>query len=177
MEDNIYREERIQAYLDGLCTDREAAEIAQKIANDKEWSKSFEDFSEIHRLLQSGTGLMEPSMRFTKNVMESIQGLQIARPASQYLNPWINRIFAGILISFLGISLIYILGQVDWSSGNASPAMELPDFSGSFSSISSLFNSQATILFFAANMVLGMVLIDYRLKQKNKNAGPKISKI
>lgn len=173
MEDNFYREERIQAYLDGLCTEKEATEIEQKIASDTGWSKSFEDFSEIHRLLQSGSGLMEPSMRFTKNVMEGIEGLQVAKPAGKYLNPWINRIFAGILLGFLVISLGYALIQTDWSSGNTTSALKMPDLGNPAASISSFFNSQATLLFFGVNMVLGMVLIDYRLKQKNRRSGSK----
>lgn len=173
MEDNIYRDERIQAYLDGLCTEKEAREIEQKIATDTAWSKSFEDFSEIHRLLQSGQGLMEPSMRFTKNVMESIEGLHVAKPVRKYLNPWINRIFAGILVLFLGACLFYALVQTDWSSGNVTIPVKVPDVGNPLASISTFFDSQATLLFFAANMVLGMVLIDYRLKQKKRSKGAK----
>jgi anti-sigma factor RsiW len=173
MEDKIYREESIQAYLDGMCTNEAASEIERRIAGDKEWKKSFEEFSELHRMLQSDTGLMEPSMRFTKNVMEGISGMQVAKPASKYLNPWINRFFAGILIVFLGISLAYALMATDWSSENVNIPLKLPEVTNPLTSIDSYFGSGATLLFFAANMVLGMVLLDYRLRQKKQGMNSK----
>ncbi|MBS1774206.1 MAG: hypothetical protein JST82_15215 [Bacteroidetes bacterium] len=51
----------------------------------------------------------QPSMRFTKNVMESIVGLQIAPSAGRYINLLVVRSIAALLVLSLVIACMYVL--------------------------------------------------------------------
>ncbi len=50
----------------------------------------------------------QPSMRFTKNVMDSIEGLEVARVTKHYINPLVIKTIAAILVLCMLVS-IYIV--------------------------------------------------------------------
>ncbi len=90
MQQVLNMEERIQAYIDKECNEEERLFIEQKINNDESWSRLYRSMQAMHELLSIGLETMEPSMRFSKNVMEEVAGLQIAKPTRQYLNPMVH---------------------------------------------------------------------------------------
>jgi hypothetical protein len=117
MTEKLNIEAQIQRYLDGEGTTEELEHIEKMIATDPEWGNAYASFLDIHQML-SDNPVMEPSMRFTKNVMEEIEGLSIARPVRQYGNPWVFRLSGGILASFLLGIFIYLFTQIDFSQGS-----------------------------------------------------------
>src|SRR5450631_980021 len=78
-------EERLWDYIDGLSNGDETSAIEQLIQNNLEWKHKSHELLEVHQLMQS-TELEEPSMRFTKNVMEEIAKYQVARATRSYIN-------------------------------------------------------------------------------------------
>jgi hypothetical protein len=119
MTEKLNREAQVQYYLDGEGTPQERDYIEKMIATDPEWGSTYESFLDIHQML-SDNPVMEPSMRFTKNVMEEIEGLSIAKPIRQYGNPWVFRLAGGILVLFLLGIFIYLFSQIDFSQGSGS---------------------------------------------------------
>ncbi len=164
-------ESRIQDYIDGLCNDTEAAEVERNIAENPEWEAAFAALSEVHGLLQSGFEPLEPSMRFSKNVMEQIAGLKIAPPTRKYLNPVIVWLIGGVLaIMLLGI-VGYSLSLADWSPGTANVPVKMPELKMPAVDWGGYVNQNTTLLFLLLNTVLGLALFDKWLRRKKASAG------
>jgi anti-sigma factor RsiW len=65
-------EEQIWDYIDDQLTEKERAEIAGKIAKNADYASVYAEMMELHQLM-AATELDEPSMSFTRNVMEKVQ--------------------------------------------------------------------------------------------------------
>lgn len=157
-------EERLWEYIDGMSTPEEKTVIDQLIESNAEWRAKYGELLEVHQLMFSSE-LEEPSMRFTRNVMEEIAVLQIAPAAKSYIN---KKIIWGIAIFFITVIvgfLIYGIGQVQWSSGSDSTNIPV-DFSKI--DLSPMFNNTYVNVFMMLNVVLGLFLFDRYLASKRK---------
>jgi hypothetical protein len=156
-------EERLWEYIDGQSTAEERSVIEQLLATDRAWKEKYGELLDLDQLAQSST-LEEPSMRFTKNVMEQIAKYHIAPATKSYISKkiiWSIGIFFLVLI--VGF-LVYGFGQVDWrSNGDTRMPVDLSriDFSKFFS------NTYINI-FMMINVVLGLMLLDRYLSSKKK---------
>ena len=164
MEENKNNvDDRLWEFIDGQSSIEEASAIEKLIETNKQWKEKYRELLELHQLVQS-SALEEPSLRFTKNVMEEIAKYQIAPAAKAYIN---NKIIWGIGIFFITLFvgfLIYGFGQVDWNAGGND---KLPiDISkvdyGKF------FNNTYVNVFMMINVVLGLMLLDRYLAAKKK---------
>lgn len=152
-------EGRLWEYIDGTSSPTNSAIIEKLLTTDPVWQAKYSELLEVHQLMQS-TELEEPSMRFTKNVMEEITRLQIAPAAKTYIN---KNVIRGISICFMmmiGAFLIYAIVQMDWNSSDNS---FLPDFSKGYDKI---FNNTYMNIFLMINVVLGLFLLDRYLSIK-----------
>src|SRR5688572_13237592 len=107
-------EERLWDYIDGVSTMEEVTVISELVTKDEAWRAKYRELLEVQRLLQSSE-LEEPSLRFTRNVMEEIGKLHIAPATKTYIN---KNIIRGLAIFFLTLIvgfLVYGFGQVDWT--------------------------------------------------------------
>jgi hypothetical protein len=162
MEENKI-DDRLWEYIDGQSSMEEKSVIEKLIETNKQWKEKYHELLELHQLVKSSS-LEEPSLRFTKSVMEEIAKYQIAPATKAYIN---NKIIWGIGIFFITLVigfLIYGFGQVDW---NASGSEKLPiDISkvdyGKF------FNNTYVNVFMMINVVLGLMLLDRYLAAKKK---------
>lgn len=156
-------EERLWEYIDGMSTPEERTVIDQLIKADAEWHAKYGELMEVHQLMQSSE-LEEPSLRFTKNVMEEIALLKIAPAAKTYIN---KKIIWGITIFFLTVIvgfLIYGVGQIQWNSSSDTPLpVDLSNID-----LSKMFNNTYINIFMMMNMVLGLFLLDRYLTNKRK---------
>lgn len=166
MQQDLSMEERIQAYIDNECIESERLFIEQKIATDKIWNEHYHGMLEIHELLSSGLEPMEPSMRFTKNVMEEISGLEIAKPIRLRQNPWIFRIAGGILGSMLLIILVYSATLIDFSSGTSDSKMQIPSMQIPEVNWAGYLGQGTTLLLFMVCTIVGLYLADKLLRKK-----------
>jgi hypothetical protein len=155
-------EERLWEYIDGISSPEEKTIIEKLLESNAEWQAKHRELLEVHQLMQS-SDLEEPSMRFTKNVMDDISRLQIAPAASTYIN---KNIIRGITISFFVLIagfLIYGFGQMQWETSESS---RLPDLSKI--DVSKFFNNTYMNIFLMINVILGLFLLDRYFSDKRK---------
>ena len=155
-------EARIWAYIDGLS--EEKSFIEQLIRENAVWRAKYNELIELNQFLHA-TELEQPSMRFTKNVMEEISKIQIAPATKEYINKYIIRGIAAFFITVIVGFLIYGFSQVNWSAGNASSHAGI-DFTQV--DYSRMFNNTFVNLFMMANIILGLMLLDRYLTSKKK---------
>ena len=144
-------------YMDNVCDEAARVRIAQLIATDYAWKQKYAELTAFNSNLQQ----QEPehtSMRFTKNVMESIAGMHVAQPTKSYINKWVVRGIAAMFILLLGSALTYSLLNVQWTSGTPK---EMIDYSR-------IFNGNFISYVIMVNLLVGMVLVDTLLRRKRK---------
>jgi len=166
MPEHINIEEQIQDYIDGFCNDQEAVEIERNIAVNPAWKATYASLSEINRVLQSDFEPMEPSMRFSKNVMDQIAGLKIAKPTRQYLNPVVIWLIGGVLVTMLVFIIGYAVSLADWSATGSSTSLKIPEVKMPAVNWGGYVNNNTTMLFLLLNTVLGFTLFDKWLRRK-----------
>ena len=114
------RDEEIEAllweYIDGMSEEKPA--IEKLIADNTAWRAKYQELLQLHELVHASE-LEEPSMRFTKNVMEEISRLHIAPAAKSYINKKVIWGIAAFFISMIVGFLIYAIAQVNWSEGTS----------------------------------------------------------
>jgi hypothetical protein len=164
--DNLEQtEQRLWDYIDGIADAGERLAIEQLIAENNEWRAKYAELLEVHQSLNL-VELEQPSLRFTKNVMEEIAKMQVAPAARKYIN---NKIVWAISIFFIAMLvgiLIYGIGQINWtdaSDKNATLGIDLNKLD-----YSRMFNNTLMNMFMMLNVVLGLFLLDRYLSNKRK---------
>jgi hypothetical protein len=163
-EDTI--EDRLWDYIDGLSSPAEKSAVEALIAASLEWQRKYKELLNVHQLM-TGSGLDEPSMRFTVNVMDEIARYQVAPATKNYINKNIIRGIGGFFLTLITGLLIYIFGQVKWSSAGSS-SLKLPSVDLGLDKLDygRFFTSLPVTLFLLIAVVLGLVLLDMYLQQK-----------
>src|SRR5215212_2289410 len=102
---NEEMEFRLWEYIDGMGTSTERSALEQLIREHALWKARYEQLLEVHQSL-SLVELEQPSLRFSKNVMEEIGRTQISPAARNYIN---NKVIWGIGIFFLTMIAGFII--------------------------------------------------------------------
>jgi len=157
-------ESRLWDYIDGLSNPAESTAVERLLESNLEWKNKYHELLEAHQLLMSSE-LDEPSMRFTKNVMEEISRYHIAPAANTYINKKIIWGIAGFFITLIVAFTIYSIAQVDWSAP-ADPGTLPVDLSKV--DFSKIFNNTFVNVFMMLNVVLGLMLLDRYLANQRK---------
>jgi preprotein translocase subunit Sss1 len=158
-------EVRLWEYIDGLSSNEEKTVIEKMVSENAEWKAKYHELLEVHQSLNL-MELEEPSLRFTKNVMEEIAKYQIAPATKTYIN---SKVIWGIGIFFLAMIvgfLVYGIGQIDWTTAGDSKSTLGVDLTKI--DYSQMFNSNLMNGVMMLNVVLGLVLLDRYLSNKNK---------
>lgn len=165
MNNEMDMETRLWAYIDGLSEPQEITVLERLIAENREWRAKYSELLEVHSLINL-TELEQPSMRFTKNVMEDIAKFNIAPAAKSYIN---NKIIWSIglffMVMIVGL-LVYGFGQIDWSAGSSAQGGGIDLTAVDYSPI---FSSSFINLFIVLNIVLGLMLLDRFLAKKRED--------
>jgi hypothetical protein len=159
-------EQRLWEYIDGTALAGEKTAIEKLLESNLEWKNKYNELLQVNQLLKSSE-LEQPSLRFTKNVMDSIAKYHIAPATKQYIN---NRIIWGIGIFFLTMItgfIVYGFGQVDWAAGKAGKNSLGLDTSGI--DFSKFFSNTWVNVFMMINIVIGLALLDRVLANKRKS--------
>jgi hypothetical protein len=156
-------ESRLWEFIDGRSSHEEKTVIEQLLESDRRWKEKYNELLEIHQLMRSSE-LEEPSMRFTKNVMEQIAKFQIAPATKTYINKKIIWSIGAFFILLVTAFLIYAFGQVDW---NVRGDSNLPVDLGKID-YSKIFSNTYVNIFMMINVVLGLFLLDNYFSQKRK---------
>ena len=152
-------------YIDGLSNEAERSAIEKLIVDNKEWKVKYHELLEVHQSLNLAE-LEQPSLRFTKNVMEEIAKYQIAPAAKTYIN---TKIISGIGIFFITMIvgfLVYGFAQVDWTAAGDSQS----NFGIDLTKVnySSMFNNTLMNVVMMMNVILGLFLLDRYLSSRKK---------
>jgi len=162
-EDEI--EVRLWEYIDGLAKADERSAIEKLVQENAEWKARYQELLEIHQSLNL-IELEQPSLRFTKNVMEEIARLQIAPAAKQYINSKIIWGIGGFFITVIVSFLVYGLAQIDWSTSQSVNTGVLDKITDA--DYTKVFNNTFVNVFIMLNVVLGLMLFDRYLNDKKK---------
>ena len=100
----------------------------------------------------------QPSMRFSKNVMEAIDGLEVAKVSKRYVNPWVIRMVITVLILCVITSVAYVY----------SASASLPDYSTMFAQNNFQFQKFSNYIL-GDNILLLLVFIERWLSKKNRS--------
>jgi len=155
-------EQRIWDYLDGTGTDEERELIKKLIGSDPEFRALYKELGSIH-LSVSSLDLDEPSMSFSRNVMEKIQLEPVPGSVKSLID---KRVIYGITAFFL-ITITALLGvifyQIDWTqqSGLDMPEYKLPEFD-----TSNYINSTTINIFFFTDIIIALYLFDEFLSKR-----------
>lgn len=158
-------EVRLWEYIDGFGNDGERSSIEKLIAENAEWKAKYYELLEVHQSLNL-VELEEPSLRFTKNVMEEIAKYHVAPATKTYIN---SKIVWGIGLFFITMIvgfLIYGFAQIDWTVAGETKKpfgvdLTKVDYSG-------MFNNNLMNGIMMLNIVLGLFLFDRYLSNRNK---------
>lgn len=155
-------EDRLWDYIDGISSPGEKIAIEKLLESNAEWRAKYHELLEVHQLMQSSE-LEEPSMRFTKNVMDEIARSQISPATKNYINKNIIRGIAACFIVLIIGFLIYGFGQITWETGENSyfPDISKMDFS-------KFFNNTYMNIFLMINVILGLFLLDRYFADKRQ---------
>jgi hypothetical protein len=156
-------EERLWSYIDGFASAEEKSSIERLLESNLEWKNKYHELLQTNQLLKSSE-LEQPSLRFTRNVMDAIARYHIAPAAKQYIN---NRIIWGIGIFFIVMIvgfIVYGFAQMQWNTGTGSKLpVEIPSFD-----FSRFFSNTWVNVFMMINIVIGLALLDRILANKRK---------
>lgn len=160
-EQNI--EQQLWSYIDGNSSGEERSFIEKLLQSNLDWKNKYHELLEIHQLINAAE-LEQPSLRFTKNVMEKIAQYHIAPATKNYINKKIIWGIAAFFITLITGFLIYGFAQIDWNDKSDSTLpvdLSQVDFS-------KIFNNNFVNGFMMVNVLLGLVLLDRVLANKRK---------
>ena len=152
-------EQQLWDYIDGNLTETAKKAIEEKIASDTEIKAQYKELLKLN-LVFDEMDLEEPSLSFTRNVMESVA----LEPAPVALKTKVNTKIIYAIGGFFVLSLVGILGYV-LAQVKITP-VDL-DWNVKFDLNLDKYISPTTIyVFLFADLVIGLVLLDYFLRKK-----------
>ncbi|WP_423146450.1 anti-sigma factor family protein [Rubrolithibacter danxiaensis] len=161
---NILIEQRIWDYLDNNCSPKEREEIQSLIQTDPDYKTVYQELKDINDSLK-GVELDEPSMSFTRNVMDKIKTEPVPGSIQSIID---KRIILGITYFFLFTILallVMLFTQVDWSSNLPEQAgYKLPELQVSDTAKGWLKNA-----FLFSDIIIGLYFLDNYLRKKLKH--------
>ncbi len=165
-------EEQMWNYIDGTAGAKEVSFIEDMIATDMVWQKKYRELLEVNQLLKTDMELEQPSLRFSKNVMEQISGLQPAPATVHYINKNIIRSIAAFFILTIAGFLIYSFTQINWAINNVSSPLpfDLHNLNLDKLYFSKLMSSTWINVVLMMNIVLGLMLLDSYLRRRKKSS-------
>ena len=160
-------EQQLWSYIDGLTSIEEKSSIEKLLESNQEWKKKYKELLDIHQLMNS-SDLEQPSMRFTKNVMEEISKFHIAPATKNYINNKIIWGIGGFFITLITGFLIYGFMQIDWTDTTASTISTQKYVNFDNVNFGKIFNNTFVNAFMMVNVLLGLFFLDRFLANKRK---------
>jgi hypothetical protein len=155
---------RLWEFIDGLADASQRSVIENLIKENREWRLKYEELLDLHQSINLAE-LDQPSLRFTKNVMEEISKLHIAPAAKTYIN---SKVIFGIAAFFITVIvgfLVYAISQIEWSGSPSDTTLGIDFTSIDYSAI---FSNNFVNAFLMLNVLLGLMLFDRYLSNKKK---------
>lgn len=159
-------EQQIWDYIDGLSTPAQKLMVEELLQTDHQWKMVYNELKGFDEMIGSSDIIEQPSLRFSKNVMEEVAKYKVAPPSNSYIN---KKIIIGIaaffIIPIIGF-LIYGITFIDFS---AQGTLKLPDTGIKFNlDWSKYLNSTVINAFLLLDTVAGLLLLDRYLRRKKE---------
>lgn len=156
-------EVKLWEYIDEMMDPEERSGIEKLIAENAEWRTRYHELLDLHQSINL-MELEEPSLRFTRNVMDEIARHHIAPATREYINKKIIWGIAAFFITVIVSFVIYGLAQVDWSAGGGDGTIGGIDLRQV--DYSKMFSNTFVNIFMMLNIVLGLMLLDRYLADR-----------
>jgi hypothetical protein len=153
-------EEKMWEYFDGTLAEEEKTRLEQLVASDAEALKMFESVRLVHASLQEMEA-DEPSLSFTRNVMEAVAKLPLPTPLKTKIDKRIIGGIAGFFILTLLALLIPAMSSLFHSDFTLQIPVSVPSVNWS-----QYFNSTYIFVFMCLNMLLAFVYLDRFLHKR-----------
>ena len=160
-------EQHIWDYIDGLSTPAEKQMVEQLLQTDQQWMAVYNELKGFNEMIGSADMIEQPSLRFTRNVMEEVAKYKVAPPASSYINKKIiHGIAAFFILTIIGF-LVYSISFIDMS---APGSIKLPGTGVDQLNIdwSKYLNSTVINVFLLMDVIAGLLLLDRYLRRKKE---------
>ena len=152
-------EQQLWDYIDGNLDANQAKVIQEKIDNDADINLQYEELLSLNLAFQE-LDLEEPSMSFTRNVMDSVK----LEPAPIALKTKVNTNIIYGIGGFFVASILALVGYVLYHS-----KLQFSDFSTRINlniDWNTLISPMAIYGFLFIDLVIGLVFLDYLLRKK-----------
>lgn len=137
--------------------------VEQLLQTDPAVKQLHEEFLAIHQSLKM-TEPDEPSMRFTKNVMELVAMAPVPKALRTRVDKRVIRAVGGFFIITLSILIIITLSQINWSIGTNWTTFSLPQVDWT-----KYFGSWMIQAFLLGDIVLGFYMLDRWIQQRRNS--------
>jgi hypothetical protein len=164
MNEDQQIEMRLWNYIDGISDAEEKARIEVLLKTDVQWQQVYRQLLEMHQQMKDEMELEQPSMRFTKNVMDEISKAKVAPATKNYINNKFMAVLGFFFVLLIGGFVVYLFTQLNWRESNNSFELPLPNISKL--NFSQYFNQQFVDIFVMLNAVLALILVDRILARK-----------
>ena len=115
-------EQRIWAYLDGLDSPAERRETETLIVSNAVWKETYQKLLAMQFMFGDKELLEQPSMRFTKNIMDELATVEPAPKMQPLAKSWVVKLLGAFFI--LSTMVLIILSITMESSGK----YKIPDW-------------------------------------------------
>jgi hypothetical protein len=159
-------EEQLWNYIDGTCTPVERLEIEAKLAVNIQYHSLYQELLKVNEELNK-IDFEEPSMSFTRNVMEKVN-LELKPVALQTKVD--NRIIYSIGAFFV-LSLVAIFGYA-LATSDFNLKFNMPTMNFSFDS-GKYINRTSLQIFLFVDVIIALIYLDGVLRKKNISAQKK----
>lgn len=152
-------EEQLWDYIDGNLNEVQSKAIEEKLSNDVEFKVQYEELLNLN-LAFTNLELEEPSMSFTRNVMEDIA--LVPAPISMKTKVDTRIIYA--IGSFFVLALLALLSYAVYIANLSWPALTLPkEFT---IDVDQLIKPLTINIFLFVDLIIGLIFLDYILRKK-----------
>jgi hypothetical protein len=157
-------------YIEGTASQQEIIYIEQMIATDNVWQAQYKELQDLNQLLATRITLDQPSMRFSKNVMEQIVMVRALPSTIHYINKKIIRSIAAVFIFTLVALLVYSFIVNNHTAANTTATLPVNINNGIINNINFkvLLGGPWLKLFMMANVVLLLALLERVLRPGKK---------
>jgi len=152
-------EQQLWEYIDGTLDDSAKKALEAKIAADPEIRTQYEDLLKLNSVL-GALDLDEPSMSFTRNVMESVALEPAPIALKTKVNTRIIYAIGGFFVLSLLVILTYVCLQAKISLGDFNLTKKL-EFN-----LDQYFTPTTLYVFLFADLVIGLIFLDQFLRRK-----------
>ncbi|RZL50914.1 MAG: hypothetical protein EOP00_01930 [Pedobacter sp.] len=156
-------EEQLWNYIDGNCTVEEKAEIEIKLVVNVQYHKVYQELLAVNAELNK-LDFEEPSMSFTRNVMEQVN-LELKPVALK------TKVDNRIVYAIMGFFILAILAIFGYAIATSDLTFTSPFSKINFQlDTSKILNPTVLQIFVMVDVVLGLLYIDSLLRRKSIKA-------